>query len=512
LVLEAGEIVKKFTDAEMQLTKDALDFIQSQPNSDTVADYLFNILTSFQRKPFLISSELVKELLEKGPEVKLEQYISKPKVEQKPSELSHKKFKPIAREYEARVKVLKDITGKSYSQGQVGDFLKLFKNRFEKLSNILRNRLELENAVPISSLRGMKKGERVSIIGIVMDKRQYSTGTIFLELEDPTGALARVIVSAKNRRLHEVAEHVIVDEVIGVVGSIVSDGEASLFANEILWPSLPVHRERRRAEVPLNAVMISDLHVGSEQFLDKLYEKFLKWIRGESGTEREREAASRVKYIIIAGDVVDGIGIYPEQKSELLIPDIYRQYDTAAKLLSEIPDYIQLIIAPGNHDATRSPEPQPAISHEIAAPLYERGFQMVGNPALLSLEGVYFLAYHGRSFDDLIPAVPGLSRLYPTKPMIELLNRRHLSPIYGGRTAISPEPEDLMVIDELPDVFHCGHIHRYGIESYRGILVVNSATFQAKTQYMRKMGVDPTPGYVPVFNLQTHEVMVMQFG
>ena len=384
-------------------------------------------------------------------------------------------------------------------------------DRFEKLSGFVRSRVGLEAAVSLSALRGLEKGKQIALVGMVAEKRRSSTGTIRIDLEDPTGSKATLIVPKNNRELLAKAERVILDEVIGVIGSVASSGN-SVFVRDIPWPSLPYQRERRRAEQPFAAVMISDLHIGSEQFLEEVFDRFIRWLRGDEGEEHERALAGQVKYVIVAGDVVDGIGVYPEQKSELLIHDIYKQYEVAAELLSSLPDYIEVIIAPGNHDAARPSEPQPAISEDIAKPLYDRGFKMVGNPCLLSLEGVYFLVYHGRSFDDLVPAVPGLSRLNPTKPMIELLERRHLAPIYGGRTAISPESEDFMVIDEIPDVFHCGHVHRFGATEHKGIMVVNSATFQAKTQYMQKLGIDPTPGYVPVFNLKTHELEVKEFA
>lgn len=137
---------------------------------------------------------------------------------------------------------------------------------------------------------------------------------------------------------------------------------------------------------------------------------------------------------------------------------------------------------------------------------------MVGNPAWVSLHGVNFLIYHGRSFDDLIATMPGLNRQKSTPSMIKLLQKRHLAPVYGGRTAISPEQQDYLVIEKIPDVFHCGHMHVYGYERYRNVEVVNSGTFQETTIFMRRLGVKPTPGIVPVLDLQTRKVRVIHFA
>jgi DNA polymerase II small subunit len=78
-----------------------------------------------------------------------------------------------------------------------------------------------------------------------------------------------------------------------------------------------------------------------------------------------REIAGRVKYLLIAGDVVDGIGIYPGQQHELTIRNVHKQYDFAIKYFEKIPSYIDIFISPGNHDAARKSLPQPAIPKDI---------------------------------------------------------------------------------------------------------------------------------------------------
>jgi DNA polymerase II small subunit len=69
------------------------------------------------------------------------------------------------------------------------------------------------------------------------------------------------------------------------------------------------------------------------------------------------------------------------------------------------------------------------------------------------IHDVKFLVYHGRSFDDFVATMPGVDRKNPTPSMIKMLQKRHLAPIYGGRTAIAPEDVDYLVIEDVPDVF-----------------------------------------------------------
>jgi DNA polymerase II small subunit len=105
-----------------------------------------------------------------------------------------------------------------------------------------------------------------------------------------------------------------------------------------------------------------------------------------------------------------------------------------------------------------------------------------------------------------------MSNNNPEKAMRLLLQSRHLAPIYGGKTTLSPETKDFLVMERVPDIFHAGHIHALGYCNYRGVLVVNSGGWQEQTDYMQKLGFNPTPGKVPVVNLQTLESKVIPFN
>ena len=211
------------------------------------------------------------------------------------------------------------------------------------------------------------------------------------------------------------------------------------------------------------------------------------------------------------------MGVYPGQYEELAINDIYDQYALAAELVQQIPEYIEVIIIPGNHDATRQALPQPAIKKEYGEPLYEaRKVVMLGDPAKISMNGVEFLLYHGRSLDDVIANVPDITyqNLHETisKAMRYLLKTRHLAPIYGSRTPIAPDTQDYLVIDSVPDVFHSGHVHIFGHELYRGTLIVNSGSWQSQTPFQEKMGIDPTWGVAPILNLKTLKLTPIRFS
>jgi len=69
-----------------------------------------------------------------------------------------------------------------------------------------------------------------------------------------------------------------------------------------------------------------------------------------------------------------------------------------------------------------------------------------------------------------------------------------------------------MVMEEVPDVIHCGHVHKNSYTQYRGIVMINSGTFQARTDFQIKQGHIPTPGLVPIYELKYGRLRIFDFS
>ena len=142
---------------------------------------------------------------------------------------------------------------------------------------------------------------------------------------------------------------------IGVKGKLSSDGK--LFFAELLYrPDIRIDNAPFKSGQPGKAVFISDTHVGSDTFLQASWNKFADWL-----------ADSDYSYLLIAGDLVDGIGIYPGQDAELHIKNIYEQYDAFGEMMKGLPSRMKIIISPGNHDVVRGAEPQPVLPGTVHA-------------------------------------------------------------------------------------------------------------------------------------------------
>ena len=391
-------------------------------------------------------------------------------------------------------KIIQDTSKKSYTSGELENLIAYFKSRYEKLANILSKRPELRNYTKIADIDDSQ--DSLSLILMVREIRSSKNGHKIVEFEDDTGNIS-VLFSNKNEELFAEAEKLVRDEVVGVIANK-SDDRGFAFGQEIINPGVLRIPEKK---MDFGIVFLSDVHIGSLTFLEDAFQRFIDWINCEFGDEEQRRVAEDVKYLIIGGDIVDGIGVYPNQDKELAIKDITEQYNEAARFLGNIRSDIKIIIAPGNHDASRVAEPQPAVPEEYAKALYELdNVEFISNPGVVSLDGINVLIYHGRSFDDLVMAVKEFTYEKSDDIMEEMLQKRHLAPIYGERTPLASELEDYLVIDELPDIFHTGHIHINSYKRFKGIHLINSGTFQTQTEFQKIYNINPTPAEVPIIH------------
>lgn len=397
------------------------------------------------------------------------------------------------------IEILGDITGQSTGTGEYTDFVTVFRDRYEQLAGKLRGRV---NHRPADAIQSMPGGGDAEMIGMVNDIRSTASGHWLIELEDTTGVFPCLVM--KDREIADLVSEIVYDEVIAVRGTLADDA-GILFTDEIFFPDVPHTHRSKTADRHVQAALISDVHVGSQEFAAGAWSRFADWLHTEE--------AQSVEYLLIAGDMVEGVGVYPNQDEELSTIDIYEQYEEFAEYLKEVPGDLEIIMIPGNHDAVRLAEPQPAFDEELRGIMSAHDAQITGNPSTVTIEGVSVLMYHGMSLDEMIADLPEEKASYdsPEKAMYHLLKKRHVAPKYGGKMRIAPEERDYLVIDEVPDVFHTGHVHKLGFGTYHNVTAINSGCWQAQTEFQKSVNIDPDVGYAPIVDLDSLDVTARKF-
>jgi len=393
-----------------------------------------------------------------------------------------------------------DMTGRSTGTGEYADFVRTFRDRYERLSKLLRGRV---NHRPAEAIANMQGGSDAAMIGLVNDVRSTKSGHWLVELEDTTGTFPALVM--KDKGLADVVDEILMDECVAVEGTL-ADDSGILFADSLHFPDVPRTHRTGAADRHVQAALISDVHVGSDEFMADAWHRFTDWLHSPE--------ADPVEYLLLAGDMVEGVGVYPNQDEELDIVDIYDQYEAFSEHLKEVPADTEIVMIPGNHDAVRLAEPQPGFNDEIRDIMDVHDAQIVSNPATVSVEGVDVLMYHGVSLDEVIAELPEEKASYdePHKAMYQLLKNRHVAPQFGGHTRVAPEERDYLVIEDVPDVFHTGHVHKLGWGKYHNVLAVNSGCWQAQTDFQKSVNIDPDAGYAPILDLDTLEMTVRKFA
>ncbi|MFX1328058.1 MAG: metallophosphoesterase [Promethearchaeota archaeon] len=416
-------------------------------------------------------------------------------------------FKPSAKEYDFNYKILKDPTDKLYTNGTYEDFYNLTLDKFNRLRELIRKRPEVHSANNINNILRLTNKVEISVIGMIYDIHKTKNGNFFLTLEDLTNSINVIIrKDSENQENVKIAERCLNDQMVYVEGTYnPGDNRKSgiIYCNYISKIDIPRDYQPNMSTSPLSIALISDTHIGSKEFEENLWNRFIDFLNGKIGNKKQKEIAGKIKYLIINGDLVDGIGVYPNQKSDLIISDIYKQFEKAKEILSGVPDYIKIFYSSGNHEPVRNAIPRPAVPKKYSAELIDNGVICIGNPSLIQTHNVNTLVFHGDSLLDLNMLIHGLDNNKPVDTMIELLKCRHLAPIYGKKTQIAPTDKDWLVIDKIPDIFHTGHIHINGMDYYNNIALVNSGCFQSQTEFMNSLGIHPTPAILSIIDLDT---------
>jgi len=551
--MASSNILKLFIEKGFLLDKEMLDFL-NELNDENVANEIVDKIGVVSRKK-VITKNLVNDNIDKIKPILFDLEDEKKKLVDKyfvnvsiSVEVKRERSVEEKDDIEGRVK-----KGEKADRGnvkilsspviacqklEVRDFVKYFRNRYNSIKSILQQRPELDNLISIDKITSNRD---FSIIGIVSDKQITKNKNIILQVEDLTGS-SKLLINQNKEEVYEKAKEILLDDVIGFKCNGSRD---FLFVNDFFYPDCYL-KEKGNYEKEDYAVFISDIHIGSNNFLEKNFLRFINWLNGKGYDEKQKEVLSKIKYLFVVGDSIDGVGVYPGQEKDLMIKDIKKQYGKLADFYKKIPEHISIIQCAGQHDGVRIAEPQPPVCEDFAGPLHEiKNLHLVSNPSLIEIGGFYekdngikgeeggrngsgeekkeegkkgirVLMYHGASMHGIINEIEELrlanAHSTPARVVKHMLLRRHLAPSHGEVTYIPDKNEDSMLIKEVPDIITTGDLHKPDIDKYNGVLIISNSCWQSITAFEEKVGNQPDPCKVPILNLKTREIRILDFS
>jgi DNA polymerase II small subunit len=524
--LKKDQLVKTFLEYNFNVAPDALDFLMELNVSE---EYLRKLIHQIPKDLPVINRNVIENY-----QKNFDQQFKQPDMEEKASseeqsinqkELNDRIISESEKDIPEKIMRLEqierlspkilvklDIPDRSSDKPNIETFRQLFLNRYEKLSNILKTNISEQNSI----LRQILSDEEIPtdksgiLLGMVQDTRVLHTNKFVIQLENPeSNILTRCVMVQDSESFPEYRE-ILRDTVVGIEGVLPKNyqgGEITAFwGRDVIRPSFnPI--DFKSTTESYKILFISDIHFGSNNFIRSIFAKLIQFLSLQKLTPQNEELASKIGTLMIVGDLIEGIGLFPDQKDEIVYHSLQSQYEGLSILLQEIPKDIEIIIIPGEHDATQIPNPQPAIDKQIGKTLLTLpNLRNHGNPLRLTIEDMTILAFHGQGHEILFEKHFDADPLNPIRGIKDLLEYRHLFPEYGSFNPITPFKRDYLVINEIPNVVVSGHFHQAHFEEYKGVKILTCGSFQREENKKTKDIINASLGRFPILDTQTGQV------
>lgn len=372
------EIINLFLRRGYQLDPDSLLYFREAPNE--IEPFLEKIEMT-EMKPKIITMGFVRELVKKTG---------------------------------IPVELIKGATSKR-KKSTVQDYVQYFSNRYEKINNLIHKRLTLLSLMSIGKVTPRVKN--FSIIGAVKEKDHEQKTVV---LEDQTGEI--LVYFDENHK--EEFRQIVLDEIIGAI----CERSEIVKVKKIMWPDVELKKNIGRTESDVHCLFLSDLHMDSDKFNKKSYEKFLEWVNKEK---------YKKFYIFVLGGV--------SSKKE-----------DVENFLGNLPNHSIKIFLKGKKDVDTKMWDMtlPSIS-----------FIRLENSVSLLLCCGEFLASYSSLWEGCTP----------DKVMLNLLKKRHINPVFEFNQEIYEQ--DPFLLTDIPDIFVSGSFHIPSLVNYKGITVMSVGSF-----------------------------------
>ena len=152
------------------------------------------------------------------------------------------------------------------------------------------------------SIQNNKSGRRGRppsqvVIGIIKNKTISNQRNIIIDLEGFEDSIICVIPSVqrspKDQDLSQKANALLLDEIVCISGYV--DSSDRMIADDVLFPDIPTVRQLGRARKEVYAAFISDLHCGSQEFLEDEFDRFIDWISGHDVDTSDKNMVEKIK-------------------------------------------------------------------------------------------------------------------------------------------------------------------------------------------------------------------------
>lgn len=139
------------------------------------------------------------------------------------------------------------------------------------------------------------------------------------------------------------------------------------------------------AKIETPVLMSGDWHIGHKGFSEQAFNFLVDDLHKYD-----------IENLMLAGDILQGLGVHPQEAKDIIEPDIDSQIDFGVSYLEQIPDYVDIYATIGNHEMKLKGKHK--VGFDILKALSNRvdNFSYFGSTAEFELNGKYrYLMMHG---------------------------------------------------------------------------------------------------------------------
>jgi DNA polymerase II small subunit/DNA polymerase delta subunit B len=274
----SSNILKLFVEKGFLLDKEMLSFLDELNDNEVASEILNKIAVVSHKK--IITKELVDENIEKIKPILFDLKEDKKKLVDKyfvnvSISLEVKKERSIEPIDDSIISKDNKDNFNSVEHGSVRilsspiiasqrvsvkNFIKHFRSRYNIIKKFLQGHPGLINLISIDKING--NGE-FSIVGIITNKSITKNKNVILEIEDLTGSV-KLLINQNKEEVYKKSKNILLDDIVGFRCNGTKD---FLYVNDLFYPDSRII-EINKLEEEIYALFISDIHVGSNNFLE----------------------------------------------------------------------------------------------------------------------------------------------------------------------------------------------------------------------------------------------------
>lgn len=226
--------------AGYQMDSEAFEFLSTVANSDDPSEIISRALKSvnaLEEKPNFIGRSFLEDVMQ-NPQIGQigynqnvhPQVLETEQIEQLDKESSFCESSgagAYAKYVDPQIKVVEDCTEKLSSNGTMEEFQQYFQDRFKRVEKLLRQRMDVRAATPISEALKSSARTKLKIIGMVTEKRDAKK-QLLVTIEDLNASATILVPTKASEEVQKKAQLILLDQII--CAAVVKTSRAIIFS------------------------------------------------------------------------------------------------------------------------------------------------------------------------------------------------------------------------------------------------------------------------------------------